>query len=86
MLMVKAKADRVCCDLDLDLNELHCLSKSMKNVEPEEEGELHISEGADVVMGPLKERILPDPPLMKPRFSRRVISKCGSLSESHLLM
>ena len=26
--MVKAKADRVCYDLDLDLNELHRLSES----------------------------------------------------------
>ena len=65
MLMVKEKADRVCYDLDLDLNELHLLSESRKNVEPEEEGELHISDGADVVMEPLKERILPDPPLVE---------------------
>ena len=65
MHMVKAKADRVCYDLDLDLNELHRLSESRKNVEPEEEGELYISDGVDVVTEPLKERILPDPPLVE---------------------
>ena len=65
MRMVKAKADRVCYDLDLDLNELRRLSESRKNVEPEEEGELHISDDADAVMEPLKERNLPDPPLVE---------------------
>ena len=30
MLMVKTKADRVCYDLDLDLNKLHHLSESRK--------------------------------------------------------
>ena len=64
MRMVKAKADRVCYDLDLDLNELHRLSESRKNVELEEEGELHISDGADVDTEPLKEPILPNPPLV----------------------
>ena len=34
MLMVKTKADRVCYDLDLDLNKLHHLSESRKKVEP----------------------------------------------------
>ena len=65
MRMVKVKADRLCYDLDLDLNELHRLSESRKNVEPEQEGEPHISDGADVVMEPSKERNLPDPPLVE---------------------
>ena len=34
MLMVKTKVDRVCYDLDLDLNKLHHLSESRKKVEP----------------------------------------------------
>ena len=59
MRMVKEKADRVCYDLDLDVNELHRLSESRKNVEPEKEGEPHISDDTDVVMEPSKERNLP---------------------------
>ena len=65
MRMVKAKADRVWYDLDLDLNELHRLSESRKNVEPGKEGETYISDDADVVMEQLKERDLPDPPLVE---------------------
>ena len=66
--MVKAKADRVRYDLDLDLNELHRLSEYGKNVEPEEEDEPHISDDTDVVMEPLKERNLPDPILVETKI------------------
>ena len=105
--MVKKKANRVCYDLNLDLNKLHHLSESRKRVEltrgepsgvrhqegplegeefdkeeedpeeeevmeeeepyeevePVEEGELHIQDEPDVVMEPLEEQNLPDPPL-----------------------
>ena len=34
-----------------------------EEVEPVEEGELHIQDEADVIMEPLEEQNLPDPPL-----------------------
>ena len=109
MLMVKIKADRLCYDLDLDLNKLHHLAEFRKRVEltrgessgvrhqegplggdesdkeeedskeeevmeeeepyeevePIEEGKLHIQDKPDVVMEPLEEENLPDPPLVE---------------------
>ena len=63
--MVKVKAIRVCYDLDLDLMSYIVCPNLEKNVEPEEEGEPHISDNADVIMEPLKERNLPDPSLVE---------------------
>jgi hypothetical protein len=112
MLMIKTRDDRVCYDLDVDLDKLHHLSESRKRVEstqgepsgvryqegplegeksdgdeeedpeeeevmeeeepyeevePMEEGELNIKEESDVVMEPLGNEYLSDPPQTEPK-------------------
>ena len=62
MLMVREKANRICYDLDLDLNRLHRLSESRKSVAPERKGESPVSGGTNVTTEPLRERVLPDSP------------------------
>ena len=65
ILKVKAKADRVCYDLELDLNRLHRLSEFRRSVEPEKKGEPPISVGTDATKEPSREWVLPDSPLVE---------------------
>ena len=77
--MIETKAERVCYDLELDLNKLYQLSKSKRGVEltqgepgevnhreeplePMEEGELNLEYEPELVVKPLEEQNLPDPP------------------------
>ena len=60
MHMIKTKAERVCYNLELDLNKLYHLSESRRRVE------LNLGYEPELVVKPMEERNLPDPPRVEP--------------------